>query len=289
MLRETGLLPHANPGILDDDELLALRDVCASQGIMLETASARLSQRGGPHFGSPDKLPEVRLDAIDRAGRLAIPYTSGILIGIGETRRERVEALLALRELHERHGHLQEVIVQNFRAKPGTKMAEAPEPSLEDHLWTIAVTRLLMPLEVAVQAPPNLAHAEFPRLLEAGIDDFGGVSPVTPDHVNPEAPWPERSLLADGRRRRGTHARAAPLHLPALPARRRALARRRTCAEPRWPPPTATDWRATRAPGSPARAPSRRRPGRTAAARGSPARSRRRSRARSLAASAAQS
>ena len=196
VLRETGLLPHANPGILDDDELLALRDVCASQGIMLETASARLSQRGGPHFGSPDKLPDVRLDAIDRAGRLAIPYTSGILIGIGETRLERVEALLALRDLHERHGHLQEVIVQNFRAKPGTRMAEAPEPSLEDHLWTIALTRLLMPLDVAVQAPPNLAHAEFPRLLEAGIDDFGGVSPVTPDHVNPEAPWPERSLLA---------------------------------------------------------------------------------------------
>jgi FO synthase len=196
VLRETGLLPHANPGILDDDELLSLRAVSASQGIMLETASARLSQRGGPHFGSPDKLPDVRLDAIDRAGRLAIPYTSGILIGIGETRRERVEALLALRDLHERHGHLQEVIVQNFRAKPGTKMAEAPEPTIEDHLWTIAVTRLLMPLEVAVQAPPNLAHAEFPRLLEAGIDDFGGVSPVTPDHVNPEAPWPERSLLA---------------------------------------------------------------------------------------------
>jgi FO synthase len=196
VLRETGLLPHANPGILDDDELLALREVSASQGIMLETASARLSQRGMPHFGSPDKLPEVRLDAIDRAGRLAIPYTSGILIGIGETRRERVEALLALRELHERHGHLQEIIVQNFRAKPGTKMAEAEEPSLDDHLWTIAITRLLMPRDVAVQAPPNLAHAEFPRLLEAGIDDFGGVSPVTPDHVNPEAPWPERSLLA---------------------------------------------------------------------------------------------
>jgi FO synthase len=196
VLRETGLLPHANPGILDDDELLALREVCASQGIMLETASARLSQRGGPHFGSPDKLPEVRLDAIDRAGRLAIPYTSGILIGIGETRRERVEALMALRDLHERHGHLQEVIVQNFRAKPGTRMSESPEPSLSDHLWTIAVARLLLPRDVAVQAPPNLAHAEFPRLLEAGIDDFGGVSPVTPDHVNPEAPWPERSRLA---------------------------------------------------------------------------------------------
>ena len=196
VLRETGLLPHANPGILDDDELLALREVSASQGIMLETTSARLSERGGPHFGSPDKLPDVRLDAIDRAGRLAIPYTSGILIGIGETRRERVEALIALRDLHERHGHLQEVIVQNFRAKEGTRMAESPEPSLPDHLWTIAIARLVLPLDVAVQAPPNLAHAEFPRLLEAGIDDFGGVSPVTPDHVNPEAPWPERSRLA---------------------------------------------------------------------------------------------
>src|SRR3954469_24481548 len=196
VLEETGLLPHANPGILADDELTALRTAAPSQGIMLETASPRLSERGMPHFGSPDKLPDVRLDAIDRAGRLRIPYTSGILIGIGETRRERVEALLALRDLHERHGHLQEVIVQNFRAKPGTKMAEAPEPTLDDHLWTIAITRLLMPLGVAVQAPPNLAHAEFPRLLEAGIDDFGGVSPVTPDHVNPEAPWPERSLLA---------------------------------------------------------------------------------------------
>src|SRR6478672_7141948 len=195
VLEETGLLPHANPGVVDDDELAALRTAAPSQGIMLETASPRLSERGLPHFGSPDKLPDVRLDAIDRAGRLAIPYTSGILIGIGETRRERVEALLALRDLHERHGHLQEVIVQNFRAKPGTKMAEAPEPTLDDHLWTIAVTRLLMPLEVAVQAPPNLAHAEFPRLLEAGIDDFGGVSPVTPDHVNPEAPWPEIARL----------------------------------------------------------------------------------------------
>ena len=164
---------------------------------MLETASDRLSQRGGPHFGSPDKLPAVRLDAIARAGRLRIPYTSGILIGIGETRRERVEALLALRELHEEGGHLQEVIVQNFRAKPGTKMAGAPEPSLDDHLWTIAVARLLLPPDVSVQAPPNLAHEHFPRLLEAGIDDWGGVSPVTPDHVNPEAPWPALDRLAE--------------------------------------------------------------------------------------------
>jgi FO synthase len=195
VLEETGLLPHLNPGVLDDADLRALRAVSASQGIMLETASARLSERGMPHFGSPDKQPAARLDAIARAGRLRIPYTSGILIGIGETRRERVEALLALRDLHAEHGHLQEVIVQNFRAKPGTKMAQAPEPSLDDHLWTIAVARLVLPPEVALQAPPNLAHDEFPRLLEAGIDDFGGVSPVTPDHVNPEAPWPEIARL----------------------------------------------------------------------------------------------
>ncbi len=195
VLRQTGLLPHANPGVLDDDELLALRAVCPSQGIMLETTSDRLSQRGGAHFGSPDKIPSVRIDAIARAGRLQIPYTSGILIGIGETRRERVEALLALRDLHLEHGHLQEVIVQNFRAKAGTKMADAEEPSLEDHLWTIAVARLVLPPDVSLQAPPNLSGDEFPRLLDAGIDDFGGVSPVTPDHVNPEAPWPAVALL----------------------------------------------------------------------------------------------
>jgi FO synthase len=195
VLEETGLLPHANPGVLADAELAALRTVSASQGIMLETASERLSQRGGPHFGSPDKLPHVRLDAIERAGRLAIPYTSGVLIGIGETRRERLEALLELRDLHLRHGHLQEVIVQNFRAKPGTRMAAAAEPTLDDHLWTIAAARLVLPPEVSLQAPPNLAHGDFPRLLEAGIDDWGGVSPVTPDHVNPEAPWPEIARL----------------------------------------------------------------------------------------------
>ncbi len=195
VLEETGLLPHANPGVLADDELLALREVCGSQGIMLETASARLSERGMPHFGSPDKHPTIRLDALARAGRLRIPYTSGILIGIGETRAERVEALEALRDLHLAHGHLQEVIVQNFRAKAGTKMVAAPEPSLDDHLWTIATARLILPPDVSIQAPPNLAYDDFPRLLEAGIDDWGGVSPVTIDHVNPEAPWPDLERL----------------------------------------------------------------------------------------------
>src|ERR671936_2389918 len=156
VLEETGLLPHANPGVMTRDELAALREVSASQGIMLETISDRLSERGGPHFGSPDKQPAARLETIRLAGELAIPFTTGILIGIGETRRERIEALLEIRDLHERYGHVQEVIVQNFRAKPGTRMAEAPEPSLEEHLWTIAAARILLGPEAHLQAPPNL-------------------------------------------------------------------------------------------------------------------------------------
>jgi FO synthase len=202
VLEETGLLPHLNPGVMSRDELAALRPVSASMGIMLETVSERLAERGGPHWASPDKLPARRLETIDLAGELRIPFTSGILIGIGETRAERLEALGALRELHERHGHLQEVIVQNFRAKPGTRMAGHPEPSLDDHLWTIAAARLLLPEDVAVQAPPNLAYDDFPRLLDAGIDDWGGVSPVTIDHVNPEAPWPDLLRLAAATRTR---------------------------------------------------------------------------------------
>ncbi len=197
ILRETTLLPHVNAGVLDDDELAALRGVSVSQGLMLETISDRLSERGAPHFGSPDKHPARRLDALDRAGRLAIPTTTGILIGIGETRGERIDALVAIADLHERHRHIGEVIVQNFRAKAGTRMANAPEPTLEDHLWTIAVARLILPPDVSVQAPPNLAYDGFPRLLEAGINDWGGVSPVTPDHVNPEAPWPDLERLCD--------------------------------------------------------------------------------------------
>ena len=195
VLRETGLLPHVNPGVMSREELALLRTVSASQGLMLETASARLSERGGPHFGSPDKLPERRLETIRLAGELAIPFTTGILIGIGETREERIEALEAIRALHERYGHVQEVIVQNFRAKPGTKMAAHPEPSLEELLWTARAARELLGPAMHVQVPPNLSYADFPRLLEAGIDDWGGVSPVTIDHVNPEAPWPEIERL----------------------------------------------------------------------------------------------
>ena len=203
VLEKTGLLPHLNPGVLTRDDLTRLRRVSASMGLMLETASARLSERGGPHFGSPDKLPARRLETLSWAGELEIPFTTGILIGIGETRAERIEALLAIAELQHRYGHVQEVIVQNFRAKYGTRMADAPEPSLDEHLWSIAAARLLLPDEVHVQAPPNLAFDDFPRLLDAGIDDWGGVSPVTIDHVNPEAPWPEIGLLAAATRSRG--------------------------------------------------------------------------------------
>ena len=203
VLEETGLLPHANPGVLTADELTLLRGVSVSQGIMLESTSERLSKRGGPHFGSPDKHPAARLETLRLAGELKIPFTTGILIGIGETREERVEALLAIRDLHERHGHVQEVIVQNFRAKPGTRMADHPEPSLDELLWTCAAARLVLGPEMNVQAPPNLSYDDFPRLLDAGINDWGGVSPVTIDHVNPEAPWPEIERLARATRGRG--------------------------------------------------------------------------------------
>ncbi len=203
VLEETGLLPHANPGVMTRDDLAALREVTASQGIMLETASDRLSERGGPHFGSPDKRPAARLETLRLAGELRVPFTTGILIGIGETRAERVEALETIAALHREHGHIQEVIVQNFRAKPQTKMAEHPEPPLDDLLWTAAVARLVLPPDVHVQCPPNLSYDEFPRLLDAGIDDWGGVSPVTIDHVNPEAPWPEVERLRAATAARG--------------------------------------------------------------------------------------
>ena len=193
---ETGLLPHLNPGIMDDADYAVLRPFAASMGLMLETTSTRLSARGGPHFGSPDKDPAVRIEAIAAAGRARVPYTTGILIGIGETRAERVEALVAIRDLHRRHGHIQEVIVQNFRAKPDTRMADHPEPSLDEHVWTIAVARLILGPAMTIQAPPNLQAAALPQLLAAGVNDWGGVSPVTPDHVNPEAPWPHLDALA---------------------------------------------------------------------------------------------
>ena len=205
VLRETGLLPHLNPGVMTHADLVALRQVSASQGIMLESASERLLDRGGPHFGSPDKDPAVRLATIQTAGEAAVPFTSGILIGIGETRRERVEALLALRDLHDRHDHIQEIIIQNFRAKPGTRMAGAPEPDLDDHLWTIAMARLIFGPAMDLQAPPNLNPAALAEMIAAGINDWGGVSPVTRDHVNPEAPWPALDRLARETAAAGKH------------------------------------------------------------------------------------
>lgn len=196
VLRETGLIPHINAGIMTEAEVRSLRDVSASQGIMLETTSDRLSERGMPHFGSPDKLPAVRLANIDAAGRAKVPFTSGILIGIGETRAERIDALLALRTSHATYGHIQEIIVQNFRAKPNTKMATAPEPTLDDQIWTVAVARLIFGPDMSIQCPPNLRAKNLKALVDAGINDWGGVSPVTADHVNPEAPWPELEVLA---------------------------------------------------------------------------------------------
>ncbi len=199
VLENTSLLPHLNPGVLTAADFELLRPVAASMGMMVETSAARLSQRGGPHFGSPDKLPAARFETLRLAGEARVPFTTGILIGIGETRAERIEALEAIAAAGPQ---VQEVIVQNFRAKPGTRMAGAAEPPLEELLWTIAAARLILPAEVALQAPPNLTR-EFARLLDAGIDDWGGVSPLTIDHVNPEAPWPELVRLREATASRG--------------------------------------------------------------------------------------
>jgi FO synthase len=194
--KRTGLLPHLNPGVMTGDELARLRKISVSQGIMLESISRRLLDRGQCHHGSPDKDPVLRLQTIRDAGALRIPFTTGLLIGIGETRRERIEALLALRDAHEAHGHIQEIIIQNFRAKLGTKMHDAPEPDQNELAWTIAVARIMFGPRMNIQAPPNLAKGELKPLIDAGLNDWGGVSPVTPDFVNPEAPWPNIEELA---------------------------------------------------------------------------------------------
>ena len=195
VLRETRLFPHINAGVMCAGDVAALRKVSISQGLMLETTAERLSEKGGPHFGSPDKAPDMRLAAIRAAGEAAVPFTSGLLIGIGETREERIEALIALRDLNDAHGHIQELIIQNFAPKPGTRMANSPSPSLEEHLWTIAAARLIFDPHMNIQAPPNLSAHRLCDLIDAGINDWGGVSPVTPDHVNPEAPWPHFDTL----------------------------------------------------------------------------------------------
>jgi len=203
VLAKTGLLPHANPGVMDRAALTRLKESNASVGLMLENVSPRLMRDGLPHANAPDKVPALRLYTIEEAGKLSIAFTTGILIGIGETIEERIESLFAIRTLHEKYGHIQEVIIQNFRAKPEIPMAAHPEPSLDDMLRTIALARLILGPQMNIQAPPNLSYDDFPRLLEAGINDWGGVSPVTKDFINPEAAWPQIPRLKSETESRG--------------------------------------------------------------------------------------
>ncbi|OLD83025.1 MAG: 7,8-didemethyl-8-hydroxy-5-deazariboflavin synthase subunit CofG [Acidobacteria bacterium 13_1_20CM_58_21] len=203
VLEKTGLLPHANPGVMDRAALARLKDSNASVGLMLENVSPRLMRDGLPHANAPDKVPALRLRTIEEAGKLSIAFTTGILMGIGETMEERIDSLLAIRTLHEKYGHIQEVIIQNFRAKPEIPMAAHPEPSLEDMLRTIALARLILGPQINVQAPPNLSYDDFPRLLDAGINDWGGISPVTRDFINPEAAWPQVARLRSETESRG--------------------------------------------------------------------------------------
>lgn len=190
VLAETGLLAHLNPGVLTAGQLEKLRPVAASMGVMLESTASRLMERHGAHWRAPDKAPGIRLETLRCAGELSIPYTTGILVGIGETRKERIDALLAIRELHQRHGHIQELIIQNFRAKSGTRMANHPHATGAELGWSIAVARMIFGPAMSIQAPPNLSPGALEELIHAGINDWGGVSPITADHVNPEAPWP---------------------------------------------------------------------------------------------------
>ncbi len=215
VLKETSLLPHVNPGVMSREEMTRLREVSASQGIMLESTSERLCEKGGPHFGSPDKQPQARLETLRLAGELQIPFTTGILIGIGETRQERIDALQAIRDLHRQFGHIQEVIIQNFRAKPDTRMADAPHAPHEELLWTIRTAREILGADMNIQAPPNLSADNCGDLIDAGINDWGGVSPVTIDHVNPEAPWPAIEQLREVTASRG---RVLVARLPSYPA-----------------------------------------------------------------------
>jgi len=213
VLRQSSLLPHPNPGLMSAEWLERLSRVAPSMGLMLETTSARLLAKGAAHDNAPDKEPAKRLRVIEDAGRRRIPFTTGILIGIGETLEERVDSLIAIRDLHEKYGHIQEVIVQNFRAKHGTPMAAWPEPDHHNLLRTLAVARLLMP-QMNIQAPPNLSDPHYDDLLDGGINDWGGVSPLTPDYINPEMPWPHLEEL-----RRRTEAKGLELRqrLPVYP------------------------------------------------------------------------
>jgi len=213
VLRETSLLPHSNPGLMSAGWIERLRATNPSLGLMLETVSPRLLQKGAAHDNAPDKVPTLRAKTIEDAGKLGVPFTTGILIGIGETLEERVDSLLAIQRLHQRYGHIQEVIIQNFRAKPEIPMANSPEPSTDELLRTIAVARLLL-RDMNIQAPPNLTEVHYERLLQGGIDDWGGVSPLTPDYINPEAPWPH---LLDLQRRTEAAGQQLRQRLPVYP------------------------------------------------------------------------
>lgn len=213
VLRETRLLPHSNPGLMSAGWIDRLRHTNPSLGLMLETTSTRLMGPGGPHAQAPDKLPALRRKTVEEAGKLGVPFTTGILIGIGETDGDRIDSLLAIQRLHQQYGHIQEVIIQNFRAKPEIPMAAAPEPDSDDLLRTIAVARLLL-RDMNLQAPPNLSDDHYDRLLQGGIDDWGGVSPLTPDFINPEAPWPH---LDDLKRRTEAAGQQLRQRLPVYP------------------------------------------------------------------------
>src|SRR5258707_790035 len=194
VLEKTGLLPHSNPGLMGRDDLMRLRETNVSLGLMLESISPRLRHKGAAHWRAPDKAPALRLRTIEEAGRQRIAFTTGLLIGIGETREERVDSLFAILELQQRYGHIQEVVIQPFRAKSDTRMASATEPSIEDLQRTLAVARLIL-TDINVQSPPNLVSEDYPQLLAAGINDWGGISPVTRDFINPEAAWPQIPIL----------------------------------------------------------------------------------------------
>jgi len=232
VLEKTGLLPHANPGVMDRPSLERLKESNASVGLMLENVSPRLMRNGLAHANAPDKVPALRLRTMKEAGKLSIAFTTGILIGIGETMEERVDSLFAIRTLHETYGHIQEVIIQNFRAKPEIPMAAHPEPSLDDMLRTIALARLILGPHMNVQAPPNLSYNDFPRLLDAGINDWGGISPVTKDFINPEAAWPQISRLRSETESRGFTLRERLALYPEFIGREKFLSPRvRTAAE----------------------------------------------------------
>ena len=207
VLGKTGLIPHSNPGTLSAEEIALLRPVTGSMGMMLESVSRTLMEKGGAHEGCPDKHPDVRLQTLVHAGRLGVPFTTGILIGIGETWADRVDSLLAIQAIFQRYGNIQEVIIQNFRAKPDIRMRDWPEPGLQDMLRTLAVARLLLDEKVGLQAPPNLGSGRHLEYLDAGLNDWGGVSPVTIDHINPQAAWPRITELRCGTESRGLRLR----------------------------------------------------------------------------------